>query len=691
MNRLVALAVMVLFVAGLDDAFAQNAREPENTGELPPLIDRELFFGQPDITGAQLSPDGKYLAFIKPYNDVLNVWVMQVGKPFGSAEPITADQRPVAGYFWSRDSRYVLYVQDKAGDENYHVYAVHPSAARDDSTGVPPARDLTPLDGVRAAILARPKTSPNEMIVGLNDRDPRFHDVYRLNIDTGNRELLMENNASVAGWLADREGNVRLATRQVENGNTEILRVERGEVGEVVYTCSITETCGPLRFHSDGERVYMLTNKDQDLIRLVLFDPSTKESELVESDPEGRVDFGGALFSNATEELVATYYNDDGRRYYPQTESFADDLERLKREFGSGEIRFRSSTEDERLQMISIHSDVNPESAYLYDRETGDVTHLYDFNSELPSENLAQMQAVRYEARDGTMIPAYLTLPRGVEAKNLPVIIYPHGGPWSRDSWGYNPFSQFLANRGYAVLQPNFRGSTGYGKAWLNAGNGGWGTGVMQHDISDGVQYLIDEGIADPERIAIFGASYGGYATLAGLTFTPELYAAGISYVGISNLHSWLGSLPAYWGPLLGMFRERVGDPTDLSNCERLIEQSPLFSADQIADPLMVIQGANDPRVPQQESDQIIVAMRERGIDVQYLLAENEGHGFRDEENSLAVAAALEKFFAEHLGGRYQEDMPPEIAQRLEQLTVNPATIEAPASLEPPSCEAGEE
>ncbi len=688
--RRLALPLMALAVLGLaHNAVAQQPKAAD-LAKLPPLIDRELFFGDPEISGAQISPDGRFISFRKPYKDVMNIWVKGVDEPFEAARPITADtERPVRGYFWSQDSRYVLYVQDKGGNENFHVYAVDPAAAAEAATGVPPARDLTPYENVQARIYAVPEATPDMIIVGLNDRDPQVHDVYRVDIKTGERELVLENDENVAGWLTDLDGNVRLGAKIGPDGGTHVLRVD-GDALTEVYSCNNEETCGPVRFHKDGRRVYMISNKgdDVDLTQLILFDPQTGEQTLVESDPEGEVDFGGAEFSDVTDELVATYYVGDRVRIYPKSDQVARDLELLRKKLPEGEISLGSSTEDETLHIISVTRDVDPGSTYLYSRETGEVELLYRSRPELPSEHLASMKAIRYKARDGLEIPAYLTLPKGIPPKNLAVIVLPHGGPWSRDAWGYDPFAQFLANRGYAVLQPNFRGSTGYGKAFLNAGNEEWGTGAMQHDISDGVKYLIEQGIADPERVGIFGGSYGGYATLAGLAFTPDLYAAGVSYVGPSNLITLLNSIPPYWAPIKKIFDVRLGDPDDPEDRERLMAQSPLFSAEKITAPLLVIQGANDPRVKKAESEQIVVALRDLNRDVEYLLAEDEGHGFAGKENRLAVAAAMERFFAKHLMGRFQEKMPETIATKLAQLTVDVAGVELP---ELPAAAAGAE
>lgn len=449
-----------------------------------------------------------------------------------------------------------------------------------------------------------------------------------------------------------------------------------GSTLTTIYTCSAEESCFPDRFHKDGKRVYLQTNKGEgDLVRLELMDVQTGATELVESDPENQVDFGGTIFSNATEELIGTSYIGDRTRYYPKTDAFARDLERVRAELPEGDYGFRSMTEDDRMMLISVDSDVDPSSTYVYNRQTGEAELLYRVRPEIPSEHMATMKPVRYPARDGVEISAYLTVPQGVEPKDLAVVVMPHGGPWGRDVWGFDGFAQFLANRGYAVLMPNFRGSAGFGEEFLNLGNGQWGTGTMQHDITDGVRWLIDQGIADPERVGIMGGSYGGYATLAGLAFTPDLYAAGVDIVGPSNIITLLNSIPPYWKPIQKLFAVRVGDLNVPADVERMESQSPLNSAEAIIAPLLVIQGANDPRVKKAESDQIVVALREKGQDVEYLVAANEGHGFANEDNNLAMFAKIEEFLATHLGGRYQAGMPPKIEKTLEELTIDVETV----------------
>ncbi len=662
MNRLVPLASLFLTAVSV---FA----------DMPPLIDRELFFGDPELSGAQISPDGKYIAFLKPLNKTRNIWVKRTDEEFSAAKPITADaKRPIPFFFWSRDGKYVLYVQDKLGDENYQAYAVNPANSPAPGSEVPAARNLTDLKNVRVALYAVPKSDPDTIYIGLNDRDKAWHDLYKLKISTGERTLLRKNTDRLESWIFDNKDQLRLAVRSAENGDTEILRVDAAGFTRI-YSCDVLESCQPLEFHKDDRRFYMDTNKGSaDLSRLVLFDPDTKQETLVESDPDKRVDFGSALFSDLTYELLATTYQDDRERTYWKDKAYEADYKWLKGKLPNKELGFVSHTKDEQTWLISAQSDTEPGETYLFDRKSRRLTLQYRLREKLPREDLAAMQAIRYPSSDGLEIPAYLVLPKGVEAKGLPVVVFPHGGPWARDTWGYRSYLQFFANRGYAVLAPNFRGSTGYGKNFLNAGNRQWGD-KMQDDITWGVKYLVAKGIADPKRVGIMGGSYGGYATLAAVAFTPDVYAAAVSLVGPSNLITLLNSIPPYWEAGRKIFYVRMGDPTNPEGKAQLERQSPLNSANKIKTPLLVAQGANDPRVNKAESDQIVVALRDRGFPVEYLVAPDEGHGFARPVNNMAMIAAAEKFFAMHIDGRYQEGATPEVAARLKEITVDPKSV----------------
>jgi dipeptidyl aminopeptidase/acylaminoacyl peptidase len=666
------LALVVMAGCG-----SRDERQTQDVADvMPPLLDRELFFGDPEISGAQLSPDGHWMSFIKPFAGARNIWIKTADEPFENARPLTADKRPVPGYFWSRDSRYVLYVQDRDGDENYHVWAVDPAGAVVVETGVPAARNLTPVPGARAVIYDVPKNAPGVIIVGLNDRDPSYSDVYRVDIASGGRTLLRENTDNISNWGFDLEGRLRLATRSLPDGGTELLRVDLQGFTRLA-AATYEENLYPINFHRDGRHVYLISNiGDVDLAQLMLMDVESGVMQFVESDPENEVDLGGATFHPDTDELLATAYVGDRVRIYPRTEFAARLWENMRKALPAGELTPVSTTRDLSKLLVLVASDVDPGSVFLFDAATRQATLQYRSRPELPSEHLAPMQPVQYTARDGLTIRGYLTLPRGKPAKNLPTVMYIHGGPWARDHWRYEPYAQFLANRGYAVMQVNYRGSSGYGKRYLNAGNREWGIGAMQHDISDAVEWLKKQGIADPAKVAIFGGSYGGYATLAGVTFTPDLYACGIPYVGPSNLLTLINSFPEYWKPFLeGSWYKRVGNPSVEADREDLIARSPLFHCDRIKAPLLVVHGANDPRVKQHESDQIVVALREKNRPVSYLVAPDEGHGFRAPNNRKALAVAMEKFLSEQLGGRYQQDVNPETQQRLDEITVDVSNV----------------
>ncbi len=645
--------------------------------DVPPLIDREVFFDDPVISGAQLSPDGSYVSFLSPYEGTRNIWVKSIDAAFEDAVPVTAvTERPIMGYFWSRDGRYLLYVMDNAGDENFNIYAVDPAFA---SQGViPEARNITGMEGVRAFIYHISRINPDLMFVGLNNRQPAWHDLYSLNISSGELTLMRENNNRYTGWIFDYEDRLRMATRSTPDGSEELWRMDpSGET--LLYSWNVLETAYPAAFKSDNQHFYMVSNAedDADLTRLYLMNIDTGELVFVEEDPEGQADFGGLSISDKTLEVLMTSYTGDRVRRYFKDPLFESYYITAREKLGDVEVSFFSPTRDERYWLVNVWGDTEPGVVYLFDTETRSLNMQYHLRPDMPVQHLSTMTSIRYPSSDGLEVQAYLTLPKGFGEKNLPVVVVPHGGPWARDTWGYRGNIQFLANRGYAVLQPNFRGSTGFGKAFLNAGNKQWGD-LMQDDITWGVKYLIELGIADPERIAISGGSYGGYATLAGLAFTPDLYAAGVSFVGPSNLITLINSVPPYWEAFLTTFRERMGDHTTPEGREQLIRQSPLHSADKIVAPLLVVQGQNDPRVAKAESDQIVVALRDRGFPVEYLNAPDEGHGFARPVNNLAYVAAMEKFLALHVGGRYQESVSEEVAQRLQEITVDVSIVEMP-------------
>ncbi|HEY2676523.1 MAG TPA: S9 family peptidase [Steroidobacteraceae bacterium] len=647
----------------------------------PPLIDRNLFYGEVAIAGAQISPDGRYLSFLKPYKGTRNIWVKAADEPFSAARPVSAEAtRPIRNYFWSHDSKYILYVQDSGGDENFNVYAIDPALPPDPGTGVTPTRALTNLKGVRTVIYAVPRAKPDVLYIGLNDRDPKWHDLYELSISTGEKKLLRKNTAEIAAWEFDDAGNLRLAVRTTKSGDTETLRVD-SDAFTPLYSCSVLESCGPLAFDDSGKNVYLVTNKgDLNLVELQMMDAATGATTKIESDPANRSDLLGAEISRIDHRLLFTEYEDDTFRRYIKDKTFGKDYAWLQSKLPGLDLSFGARSNDENVWIVSAHSDTEPGVVYVWNRKAKTLAMQYRVREEIPRDALAQRKPYHYRSSDGLEIPAYLTLPKGLPAKNLPLIVYPHGGPWARDSFGYDTTAQFLANRGYAVLQPNFRASTGYGKKFLNAGNGEWGR-KMQDDITWGVKSLVAAGIVDPKRVGISGGSYGGYATLAGVAFTPTVYAAAVAYVAPSNLITLLDAIPPYWEAGRKQMYTRMADPTTVEGKALLIAESPLSQAKAIVTPLLVVQGKNDPRVNVRESDQIVAAVRDNGKPVKYLVAPDEGHGFARPINTLAYITAAEDFFARYLGGRVQQEVPTEVSARLKDITVDPNTVSGAVSL----------
>jgi len=647
----------------------------------PPIIDRNLFFGEVAIAGAQISPDGRFISFLKPYKGTRNIWVKGADEPFSAARPVSAEAtRPIRGYFWSHDSKYILYSQDSGGDENFNIYAIDPTLAADPKTGVPPTRPLTNLKGVRTQIFSVPRAKPDILYIGLNDRDPRWHDLYELRISTGEKTLLRKNTENIAGWLFDHDGVLRLAERTNSAGDTEILRVDADGFKQI-SGCTVLESCGVYGFDGANKQVYLATNKGAlDLVELDLLNPATGETARVEGDPEKRVDIADGKLSEVDHRILFTEYQDDKIRRYFKDKAFEKDYRWLQSKLAGRQIAFGAASNDENLWIVSAYGDTEPGVTYVWNRKSQVLTLQYRIRDELPRDALAQRKPYHYRSSDGLDIPAYLTLPKGLPAKNLPLIVHPHGGPWARDSFGYDTYAQFLSNRGYAVLQPNFRGSTSYGKKFLNAGNGEWGR-KMQDDLTWGVKALVAAGIADPGRVGISGGSYGGYATLAGVAFTPNVYAAAVAIVAPSNLLTLLDAIPPYWEAGRKQMYTRMADPTTPAGKALLIAESPLTQAKSIVTPLLVVQGKNDPRVNIRESDQIVAAVRDNGKPVEYLVAPDEGHGFARPINNLAMVTAMEGFFAQYLGGRDQKDVPPDVAAKLKDITVDPKTVSGEVTL----------
>jgi dipeptidyl aminopeptidase/acylaminoacyl peptidase len=646
--------------------------------EMPTIIDRALFFSDPEISGPQLSPDGKSLAFLKPFNGVRNIWIKGVAEPFDRARPLTAAPRPPGEFYWSTDGKYVLYTQDTGGDEAFDLYSVDVGQRSMTPNAVPPARALTHGTGASATVYDLPDKMPDLVYVGLNDRNRDWYDLYAVKISSGERTLMRRNDIRATDWIFDDQGQLQLARRVTDGGEQEILRVSGDKVARI-YGCTVFETCDPVRYDDVSETLYVNSNQGvaTDRSRLIAVDLRTGRGEAVDEDPEHQVDLDDALFSRPTGRLIVTVYRGDkGSRYVWHDTKIEADFELLRHRLLGKELSVLSPLENP-VWFLKTASDIEPGEAFTYDRRARKLTLQYRIYPGLSRRALARRSPIRYLSSDGLEIPAYLTLPRGVEPKSLPLLVMAHGGPWARDLWGYDKFAQFFANRGFAVLQPNYRGSSGYGRRFLDAGNREWGD-KMQDDVTSGVAYLVTRGIADPKRVVLFGASYGGYVALAGLVFTPELYAAAAEMVGPADLESVVRSLTEFAGPYQQMFYARIGDPTTTAGRAQLERQSPLHSADRIKAPLLIVQGANDPRVKQAQSDELVAALRRRGAEVTYLIAKDEGHvmgiseGFAHPINNLAVIAAIESFFAAQVGTRRQEGMPPDVQQRLKELIVAP-------------------
>ena len=575
------------------------------------------------------------IGFLKPVDHRLNVWVQP--KSGGEAKQITSvKDRDIRGFFWKGD-KYLLYLKDNEGDENYHIYV-----AQSDGSGT---RDLTPFEGVRAEMIDDLEDDATDLIIGLNKRNKEVFDAYRLNIETGDLKLIAENPGNISSWITDHAGNIRVATTTDGVNTTLLYRKTEQDAWKPVITTSFKETFAPQFFTFDNKALYGVSNIGRDKAAIVEFDPETgKETKVLFDHPE--VDVSDLHYSKKRKVITsATYttWKEERRFFDPVTEQLYTSLEH---KLPGYDVYVVSSNKAEDTFIVRTITDRSLGSFYLYESNSGTLTKLADRNPWLKEEQLAEMKPIEYKSRDGLVIHAYLTLPKGKPSKDLPIVVNPHGGPWVRDEWGFNPEVQFLANRGFGVLQMNFRGSTGYGRKFWEAGFKQWGQS-MQDDITDGVKWLIDQGIADPKRVAIYGGSYGGYAVLEGLTKTPDLYAAGVDYVGVSNLFTFMKTVPPYWKPFLDMMYEMVGNPEkDKALFER---NSPALNADKIKAPLFVAQGAKDPRVNIDESNQIVDALKKRGIDVEYMVKENEGHGFHNEENRFSFYEAMESFLAKYL------------------------------------------
>ncbi len=593
------------------------------------------FFKNPEKTGFQVSPDGKYISYLSPWEDRLNVFVQKLGDK-EAIRVTSAKERDIAGYFWKGNNR-IVFLQDSGGDENYKLYSVDRNGNN--------TKLFTPPDKVRAGIVDDLEDIDDEMLISLNQRDPKAFDVYRLNLATGEMKIVAENPGNIMSWITDHDGKLRAAVASDGVNNVLLYRDNESEQFREVLNTNFRNEVSPLFFTFDNKFIYALSNLNRDKSAIVKFDIANgQEIEVLYENPD--VDVSGLSYSKKRKVLTSISYVKDKRELKFLDDKAENRYTTLKNKLGIYEVVITGMNKNEDKFLVRTYSDRSLGAYYFYDEAKGDFYKITDVSPWINEDEMCDMKPVQYTSRDGLTINGYLTLPRDVEAKNLPVVINPHGGPWHRDSWGYNPEIQFLANRGYAVLQMNFRGSTGYGKKFWEASFKQWGL-KMQDDISDGVKWLIKTGIADPKRVAIYGGSYGGYATLAGVTFTPDLYACAVDYVGVSNMFSFLKTIPPYWEPFRKMMYEMVGDPE--KDSALFTQVSPVFHTDKIKAPLFVAQGKNDPRVNVNESDQMVEAMRNRGLEVEYMVKDNEGHGFRNQENRFDFYEAMEKFLEKHL------------------------------------------
>ena len=637
-----ALVAALALASGLASASASAA--PASPTAAPTQFPLRDFFRNPERAYFRLSEDGRWLGFMQPVavngsQPRMNIHVQRLdgSKPVGEPRQLTRETaRDISIYYW-KGSDTLLYVKDFGGDENDHVVAV------DLKTGK--VTDLTPFDGVRASIVDDLKDDPNHILVAHNRRDKRAFDVYRVNVRTGRQQLVAKNPGNVVDWLTDHHGRVRGGVVSDGLKHTVLYRDQEGQPFRPLITTDFKTEVSPAFFTADNKKLYLLSNRGRDKKALVLIDPAKPDAEEKLFEPD-EVDLESAVWSDAKKKLThAEYVAAKTERKFFDAETEAV-FGKISAKLPGYQINLQSATRKEDKFVVAAFNDRTPGARYIYDAKTDSLSKLGEINPWLPEAAMAPMKPIRYTSRDGLTINGYLTLPPGKDPKNLACIINPHGGPWARDVWGFNPEVQFLANRGYCVLQVNFRGSTGYGRQFWEASFGQWGL-KMQDDVTDGVQWLIKEGIADPKRIGIYGASYGGYTTLAGITFTPDLYAAAVDFVGVSNLFTFMKTIPPYWEPYRIKMEAMVGHPE--RDKERLTATSPALHVDKIKTPLFIAQGARDPRVNKAESDQVVEALKKRGVEVQYMVKDNEGHGFANEENRFEFYGAMEAFFRQHL------------------------------------------
>ena len=634
MYKLSNIFCLIILTFSLFSCINDNTKQKANEMVIAKQIPLENFFKNPEKSSYQISPDGSFYSFMAPYKNRMNIFIQKIGD--SSATQLTFEEaRDIAGYFWPNNEQ-IVFLKDEGGDENFHLFGVN----IDGSNPI----GFTDFDGVRAQIIDDLPDQKDFVVIGLNKRNKQVFDPYRLNLKTGEISMLAENPGNIQGWMFDHDGKLRIATAIVDGVNQSILyRESEEDEFKTIITTNFKEGFNPQFFTFDNKNIIGSSNLGRDKYAIVEFDPITaKEVKVLYANDD--YDVNGVGYSRKRKVITAAYFESwKSERHYFDSTSKAT-FEKIQKQLAGYEIGITGVNKDENILILRTYSDKSLGAYYIYNSEDDKMEKIVDVSPWIDENEMSNQLPIAYQSRDGLKINGYLTLPKGYNmenAKNLPVVINPHGGPWARDSWGFNPEIQFLANRGYAVLQMNFRGSTGYGRKFFESSFKKWGR-EMQDDITDGTQWLIDKGIADSTRIAIYGGSYGGYATLMGLVKEPKMYAAGVDYVGVSNMFTFMKTIPPYWEPMLEMMYEMVGDVE--KDSAMLREVSPVFHVDKIKAPLFIAQGANDPRVNVDESDQMVKAMKEKGIDVEYLVKKDEGHGFRNEENRFEFYRAMEKF-----------------------------------------------
>ena len=610
---------------------------------MPLLIPREVLFGNPVKTSPQISPDGKRLAYLAPAKNVLNVWVKSIGRE--DDRVVTKDDnRGIHIYFWAQDNKHILYLQDVEGNENWHLSGVNLETDE--------IKEYTPFENVQVQYVDLNKHFPNELLISMNKEDPKVHDVYHLDLTSGELILVAKNPGNILGWLTDAQFKVRGGMAATPEGGFDLL-IREDEKSDwkkfVTWDSENSLTSHPVSFSKDGRFLYLLDSRTSNASRLVKMEISTGDIEVIAEDPH--YDISDVMVHPDRYEVQAVSLVKARKEWVVLDESIQKDFDAIAK-LDHGDFFVYNRDDADETWLVGFTRDNGPVPFYAFDRKTKKGTFLFDHKPDLNNYSLASMEPISFTARDGLVIHGYITYPAGKEKRNLPMVLNVHGGPWYRDTWGYNPEAQWFANRGYVCLQVNFRGSSGYGKDFINAGDKEWG-GKMHNDLVDAVNWSIDQGIADPKKIAIYGGSYGGYSALVGVTFTPDLFSCAVDVVGPSNLVTWIQSIPPYWSSLRALLYERIGNPE--TEEEFLRSRSPLFKVNEIKVPLLIAQGANDPRVKQAESEQIVEAMKRKGIEHEYMLFPDEWHGFLKPENRLKFYAEAEKFLSKHLGGRYEE------------------------------------